>query len=65
MAYFSLPGPNALFCIENMERDLVPLPIIIFNYGDRPRNMCLNVRYQITYYASRTLNDGIFLSIWS
>ncbi len=38
MAYFSLSGPKMLFYIEDMRKDLVPLPIIIFfvmGIGDR------------------------------
>ncbi len=30
LAHFSLSGPNILFYIENVGRDLVPLAIIIF-----------------------------------
>ncbi len=43
MAYFSLSGPNILFYMENMLRDLVPLPIIIFYHGERRGKLCLTV----------------------
>ena len=41
MAYFSVSCPKMLFYIENTGRDSVPLPIIIFYYGDRRGKLCL------------------------
>ncbi len=41
MAHFSLSGPNILFHIENMGRDLVRLGMIMFYYGERRGKLCL------------------------
>ena len=43
MANFSVFGPKILFYVENVRRDWVPLPIVIFYYGDRVGKLCLTV----------------------
>ncbi len=38
VADFSVSGPSVLLGIESLVRDWVPLPIMIFYYGERQEN---------------------------